>query len=202
MTISSFEDSEDAFEPLEVEAQVRRGSGPIGKREKYRFVEDPEKKDSLVIFEEGDWSGDYYLVNPLDYPRGRYPMKTELFHMWFGQIGSIHLLVWAKHFEEAFEEAAGWLEDMGLKGYFVDDEHLKELYEEALKEILEESGKEEADEEDEQAAQEQAEVDLTYTESGYVPSDEWGGQEAYNGLYAAALYASAILYEEQYGEED
>jgi hypothetical protein len=93
----------------------------------------------------------------------------ELFQ--FGQIGTTFLAVLNQSLEDGLETAAGWLAEHA-PGMFVDDEYMKERYEDALKELVE-AGEDPEDDETISKAQEDAETDLTYTESGYLTSWEW-----------------------------
>ncbi len=74
--------------------------------------------------------------------------------LWFGCIGTAFVLVYAHHLSDALEEAAAKLKDLGWDGYFdepdpetTDCEHCKPY---------------------------PCTCDLTYTESGHIPSHEWG----------------------------
>ena len=94
----------------------------------------------------------------------------------FGAYGNLHLLVYARGIDEALEECAGWLSDNapGWIMAFGSEEH-----QDLLKEACEERGlawpePEGADLEAYHEAYEQAEADLTYTESGFLTSYEWG----------------------------
>lgn len=158
----------------------------------YRFYRDEGKGGTLVIV--GDDGAPHYLVNPLEVPDRDYG-RDELFSFQFGSSGTTFLLVWARSFEDGLEEAGGWLADHA-PGHLTD---LKEEYEDALKEAKEELG-EDADEDDlNTRAQEIAETDMTYTDSGgYIPSWEWWGSEAQDGIRAAAEYASRALYAAKY----
>ncbi len=132
-----------------------------------------------------------YLVNP-----GDHDWKKGLFEIWFGAHAATHFLVWAQGFEDALEEAAEAALDAGMKGFFVDDENMKELYDEARKELG-------PDADDDDVAQ-QAEADLTYTESGWMPSYEWGGQDVHPGAKfgdGGDLYAATKAVSEAYSAE-
>jgi 8-oxo-dGTP pyrophosphatase MutT (NUDIX family) len=80
-------------------------------------------------------------------------------------------MVWEASLEDALETAAGWLAD-NAPGLIMspDDPELDVLYREACEELGEDpdSGEGPGD------AWEQATADLTYTESGYLTSYEWG----------------------------
>ncbi len=103
-------------------------------------------------------------------------VERGLYVMWFDEHAPRFVCVFAQSFEDALEEAAGALRDFGWPGYFISDEDMQERYEEALAELREENDAENEDEEDlEQRAREAAEEDLTYTESGWIQSHDWGG---------------------------
>jgi len=79
----------------------------------------------------------------------------------FGAVGTTRVIVWGHQLADALEFAAEYLKDQGWVGYF-DDEQIEEAYKEAKEEGL-----------SDYEAQEQATTDMTYTESGYIPSWEW-----------------------------
>lgn len=150
-------------------------------------------EEFLVIAEEGSSEPGFILVNPLEYPTGQHSgvrHKGELFALQFGAYGWTKLLVWARHAEDALEEASGWLAEFA-PGIFVDQEQLEELE----KEYREEN----PDADDDDVANE-AYADLTYTESGYIPSYEWTLDDVHGEMYNVALEASKEAYEEEYGE--
>jgi hypothetical protein len=98
--------------------------------------------------------------------------RGGLYVLWFDQHAPTRVGVFAASLESALEESAGFLKDH-WPGMLVDDDHLKELYKEALAELVAEG----ADPEDDDTvgkAQENATADMTYTESGYIGSDDWG----------------------------
>jgi CO/xanthine dehydrogenase Mo-binding subunit len=91
---------------------------------------------------------------------------NSCFVLWFGAYGDTHVLTWAESIEDALEQASSELpKDMFTA--------LTDSYTEALAELVAE-GADPEDDETIQAAQEAAEVDMTYTESGYLASWEWG----------------------------
>lgn len=98
-----------------------------------------------------------------------------IFH--FGAYGDLHLLVWGNHLEDALETAAGWLADFA-PGHLTD---LSEEYAAELISVREETGckcsQEDPCDTCREAAQEAAEADMTYTESGWLTSWEWGFTE-------------------------
>jgi hypothetical protein len=153
-------------------------------------VEIPTKIDSYEIsmsrydtiqIEDSDGRVFYYL-NPeswQDFARIDHKKKVAhyqphrtggLIAFWFGQTGTTRLLLWANSLEDALEECGAWLKEH-TPGHIT--EFSKEDFENAKKEVAEEEGIEEGDVEDE-AVQQHLETDMTYTESGYIPSEEWG----------------------------
>lgn len=148
----------------------------------------------MQIREVKDERGERYLL--ANWP-WRFDSRETLFDIWFGQIGTSHVLVWAGSFEDALEEAAGAVMDKGLVGYFVSNEEMEELYREACEEHglpwEEFASHGMIDEKSEEVLQD-AEADLTYTESGWIPSDEWGGGEVYDGVVYERATRAAKLY--------
>jgi len=133
-----------------------------------------------------------YLANPSEHD-----WKDNLYLIWFGSMFATNFLVWAKGFEDALEIAAETAHDAGMKGFFVDDAQMQEYYAEAREELGPDA------EEDE--VMQQAEEDLTYTESGYVPSHEWGGQDVHQGVpfgEGKDLYTAAKFVCEAYTDEE
>jgi hypothetical protein len=91
----------------------------------------------------------------------------------FGAYGCVHVLVIGEPGVcEALEEAAGWLAEHapGHLIKFGSEEHTA-----LLREACEDKGAEwdSLDDEDRWEVNDAACVDLTYTESGYLPSHEW-----------------------------
>jgi hypothetical protein len=90
--------------------------------------------------------------------------------LWLFQVGTygpVNVAVWNNSLERALEELGGHLVDRGYFGLIVphDSQEAAEMYDEAKDEL----GPDATDEE----VQEHAEVDMTYTESGWIRSDEW-----------------------------
>ncbi len=115
-----------------------------------------------------------HIINPENRETGRYA-STNRYVLWFGACGATYLMVWERSLDDALETCAEWLADNApglIEAH--DSEHLQELYQEACEELF--PGIAESDLEDEQRweAQEQATADMTYTESGYLTSYEWG----------------------------
>ena len=170
-----------------------------------------ETDEEFLVIEETDSNeAGYIFINPTDYPQSRHHgigSRTKLFGLHFGAYGWTKVLVWSDSLEDALEEAAGWLADHA-PGIFVDQENLAELEKEAIEEAREEN----PDADDEELEQivmdsDSAHTDLTYTESGYIASYEWGigfdseNQGTDNEFYKVALEASREAYEEEYDED-
>lgn len=129
------------------------------------------------------------------------PNKWRLFEMWFGQVGTTTVHVWAESFDDAFEEAVEYLDDQGMCGYFVDldDGDLRE----AARDLGYEWDPDWPDWNDRrwQRVVERAEADLTVIGhttlkcGRYVPSYEWGGEEVPPSSEEFELVALASLAE-------
>ncbi len=119
---------------------------------------------------------------------------------WFGQYGPTRILIWSAkdNFEDGLETAAEFLKDAKLVGFFVSDEELKELYKEAAEELKEDADKLDLTDDDEGEIYEKATADLTYTESGYISSEEWGdcGYVEKN-IVNAAYIISRLMYPDE-----
>ena len=126
-----------------------------------------------------------------------------IFDMQFGTFGTLHVIVFAdsnEGLEGAIEEAAALLADEA-PGHIMepDSEELADLYREAFSDLFPEHEERmestdswfdmTTDREQEQV-REQAEADLTYTESGYLTSYEWGVAEVFPGtpLFGRAFW--------------
>ncbi len=115
---------------------------------------------------------EYLVSNPTEYDyHGRPGRPGSLWLFSFGAYADRRVLVWEDSLEDALEEAAGCLQE-AAPGTFVDQESLDDLYKEALAASVE-AGDDPEDEEVQSRAYETATTDLTYTESGYLPSWEW-----------------------------
>ncbi len=150
-----------------------------------------DEEGFIVIEKEPNDRNPYILVNPLDYDDW---MRTRLWAFQFGAYGWTGLLVWQDaELDDALEEAAGWLADH-QPGILTNDQELATL----IKEY-----KEENPEADDEAAYEGATTDLTYTESGHIPSWEWTVFEIHDNdpIYKAALQGSMEEYEATYDDE-
>jgi hypothetical protein len=86
--------------------------------------------------------------------------------LWFGAYGGTRLMVWANDLDSALELAGEWLLHYA-PGHVIrhDSEDLRTLISEAREENPDLS---------EDSVYELATADLTYTESGYIVSYEWG----------------------------
>lgn len=106
-------------------------------------------------------------VSPIRSPYGR---PTHRYVLWFGAHAT-YLMCWARSLEQALETCAEWLAD-NAPGLIMthDDPELDSLYREACAELGEDPDSGEGP----GNAWEQATADLTPTDSGYIPSDEWG----------------------------
>jgi hypothetical protein len=100
------------------------------------------------------------------------------FVFWFGSCGTTYVLAYGKGIDSALESAAQWLADYA-PGHIMphDSEELQELLREARIEFRKENQRlEDPDHgsEDMSRVYESATADLTYTESGYLTSYDWG----------------------------
>ena len=95
--------------------------------------------------------------------------------LWFGQCGATFLLVYSNDLDSALEDAADWLAE-NAPGHLVSHEEHTEL----CKEACDDAGltwpppSDWCNDNAYVSAIESAEADLTYTESGYLTSYEWG----------------------------
>src|SRR5574341_2373388 len=63
---------------------------------------------------------------------GRFRQRgAGLYRMWFGQVGTHEVYVWADNFDSAFEEAVEYLDDKGFCGFFttIDESDFKDAAE-------------------------------------------------------------------------
>jgi hypothetical protein len=163
-------------------ARARRGA-------KHVALEPSE--DFLVIEEDENDRYPFVLVNPTDY--NTY-MRNSVFAFAFGAYGWTKLIVWeaSDHIDDALEVAGEWLAEHA-PGILTSEEEIGVLVREAQEEDPS------ASEED---AFQTATQDMTYTESGWIPSWEWSMREFNSGdLYDVALRASKEEYERVYDEE-
>lgn len=136
----------------------------------------PHDKDSgaIVVGESWSYTRQTTMINPT--------MRNQHKHcyvLWFGAYGWTRLHCYAMSLEDAIEDCAAWLADFA-PGHIMahgSDEHM-----ELIKEQCDERGlawpvPEDAWQRDNNpydAAVNDAESDLTYTESGFLTSHEWG----------------------------
>lgn len=107
---------------------------------------------------------------------------SKRYVLWFGACGATYLMVWGHSLDDALETAADWLGDNapGLimlhgNGNDTRDPELDSLMREACEEQdLPWPPPDDADMQPYWDAEQDAYADLTYTERGYIPSDEWG----------------------------
>jgi hypothetical protein len=166
----------------------------------FRFYDDDKTGMVVMVDDEGR---EVYIVNPLEVPMkyGHGSGRQVPIILWFDQHAPTRLLIWARSLEDALEEAGATLAEH-FPGLIMapDDPELKDLFDEAREELGEDA--------DDDEAWEQATADLTYTESGYITSYEWGiDSELREGndwreATEAATAISKFLYEDEYGEED
>ena len=87
--------------------------------------------------------------------------STQTYQRWvlyFGSVGTTYVLVYSPNLEDALEEAAEFLLEKGWVGYFTEPE-------------MEDGSTHDCPDAKEGFP---CTCDLTYTESGYIPSWEWG----------------------------
>lgn len=101
-----------------------------------------------------------YVANPSE----RRWTDGRNFILWFGQVGTTRVLVYAKHLEDALEVAAGYCADKEWYGLVIPHETFEAEYRGTYC--------------DDQCNHDQwecsAEMDMTLTESGWVSSSDWG----------------------------
>lgn len=128
--------------------------------------------ECIVITLDGERSGTA-IANPLDVPRGRHARETSLFVFRFGAYGDTKVAVW-----EAPDHIDSALEKAA--------EWLSDYAPGIFTEVN----------------SEEDEVDMTYTESGYIASYEWHVDEITSGpLYDAALTESEKAFQGEYGDK-
>lgn len=137
------------------------------------------EEEFIVIESEPDDRHPYVLVNPLEIDAWQ---KPDLYAMHFGAYGNTRLLIWANTLESAIDPAVEWLAEYA-PGHLSSEEDVAKLMEKV---------REEQPGIDDEAAYEKATADLYYTESGYLTSYEWTGNELRTNdpIYQAALEAS------------
>jgi hypothetical protein len=137
---------------------------------------------------------EYVVINPEDYNMhlGGGGGRVEALAWGIGAYGSIHLITLWHNMDSALEEVGGWLED-NAPGQLTTQAEMAELEKEAREEL----GPGASDEQ----VWEAAEVDLMYTESGWLPSWEVSVQEIHDEELRKVLLA-ALEYDEDIDEED
>lgn len=156
-------------------------------------VEPIEGEESFLVIEESeDDRNPFVVVNPTAY--NTYT-RNSVFAFAFGAYGWTRLIVWeaSDHLDDALEVAGEWLAEHA-PGILTSEEEVGKLIEEA---------KEEDPSLDDEDAFSTATQDLTYTESGWIPSWEWTVSEFTDGeLFDVTLQASKEEYEREYGGEE
>lgn len=157
----------------------------------------------MAIDDKGYHESEVFISNPLEVEGGRNDVKVFWFSNGIGNApGVMRVAVLNKSVEDGLEESAAWIADHA-PGYITkhDDPYLTELYDEALKELVD-AGEDPEDEQTQSQAQQDATEDMTYTESGYLNSWEWGLDDVHSGqLYDSIVNKSLNLYRKQYGED-
>lgn len=98
----------------------------------------------------------------------------HMYVLCFGAYGDHYLLAYADNLEDALEECAAWLKANTRGLCLISEDEMQDLYREAAEEMGVNLDSEETDDEMKWSVYERAEMDLTRTESGFVPSWEWG----------------------------
>jgi hypothetical protein len=164
-------------------AHARRGAGHVASEPSEEF---------LVIEDSDDDRNPFVVVNPTAYDTYS---RNSIFAFAFGAYGWTRLIVWeaSDHVDDALEVAAEWLSEHA-PGVLTSEEEIGKLVDEAKAENPS------ASDED---AFEAATQDMTYTESGWIPSWEWTVNEFNDGdLFDVTLAASKEEYEREFGEEE
>lgn len=125
------------------------------------------------------------IINPSEADSG-----SDLYLMWFDVHAPLYLLVWARGFEYAFEEAVDYLDGENKPGYFtfLDESDFRRAAEdEGVK--WPSGGWDDLSERDQEKVRQAAEADLTVIGhttlhsmpknawGAYVASEDWGGQD-------------------------
>lgn len=129
----------------------------------------------ISIGEGFSFSPRVYLVNPTSKCPNRYHPQ-HCYVLWFGACAATYLHVYADSLEDALEECAAWVAEHA-PGHIMahGSDELVALYREAFEEIgLTWDGNVDWNDRKQELAMQSAESDLTYTESGYLTSYEWG----------------------------
>ena len=145
-----------------------------------------------------------WLANAGDGPKPgaktHYGEWRELYEIQFspGWIFTNHVLVWATSFDNAVEEAAEYAKER-WSGIFVREEEMTEYYHDACKEHGVDPEKPVDDNDTFARMVDDAQADLTYTESGWIPSDQWRGHEVTD---PAILKRASVAIEFEYDHLD
>lgn len=102
---------------------------------------------------------------------GRYGHQPPLQVFHFGAYGDYHVAVWGENIEDGLETAAQWIAE-NAPGLIYTHEQMGDIYIDAARDL--ELAWPNDDEDELEQIRERAEEDMTYTESGYIPSHEWG----------------------------
>jgi hypothetical protein len=122
------------------------------------------------------------IINPTDRD-----YTTHRYVLWFGACAPTFLMVYASSLDDALEECAEWLGD-NARGLILLEGHGNDTRDEQLDELMADACKDaglawpvpdsvefnSADMQPYWDAEETAYADLTRTERGFIPSDEWG----------------------------
>lgn len=124
----------------------------------------------ISIGEGGSFSPRVWFVNPHD--KSFYDGCAYV--LWFGGFNATFLHIYSKSLDDALEECAGWLADHapGHLMSFGSDEHQCLIKEQCEEREIDYSALDEHPDRDD--VFQDAEADLTYTESGFLTSYEWG----------------------------
>lgn len=116
---------------------------------------------------------------------------TKLWWFQFGAYGDTYVFVWGGSLEDALEEAAGWLAD-NAPGLLTSEKEMAERFQEEAEDQGVSWPPEDWDDPEVESVREAAEADMTYTESGWIPSWEWYVNELHPGdeLYAEVWEAT------------
>lgn len=106
-----------------------------------------------------------------------------------------NVFVWGGSLEDGLEVAAAWVAE-NAPGHLTPEEEMPELYEEAAEELGVPWPIDDWDDPDAEKVREQAEVDMTYTKSGWLNNSEWYVTELNEGDLYAEVYGADDLYAE------
>lgn len=131
-----------------------------------------EPTGAINIGESGSWARQVTMINPM-----ARSWHKHAYVLWFGAYGWTRLHVYADSLEDALEECAGWLADHapGLITRQGSDEYRDLMADECKERGLAWPMPAGCDDfEPYWEAEDAALADHTYTESGWIPSWEWG----------------------------